>query len=318
MVSARPLLGVGPGNWPIEFPRYAEPGAARDGVLSVTLAPRQAHEDVLERAAETGALGLAALGFFAFGTIVAIRARLRLADDDVRASTAAAAGALVAVVVISLASFPLDAPGTLAMTGLALGLVVADPAREPRAARSRTFAYALCGGAIVLLLGASLRAAHHVRGSRELALAERTFHAGPGAENLRLGLEALARSLRAVPNSFRAELSLAHALLRAGDPPHAVDAARRALALEPYSPNAWAALADAELAGGDPQGARRDASQALTLLEDFPYPLLVRANAEEEEGDTGAAEADRTEAQALAARAEERARAARELLRRSN
>jgi O-antigen ligase len=51
MIGDRPILGVGPGNWPVEFPRYAEPGATQDGVLSATLAPRQAHNDYLERAA---------------------------------------------------------------------------------------------------------------------------------------------------------------------------------------------------------------------------------------------------------------------------
>jgi O-antigen ligase len=77
MLCDHPVLGVGPGNWPVVFPRYAEPGATRDGVLSATRAPRQAHEDLLERAAESGVPGLMALGVLAAGAVKGVRLRLR-------------------------------------------------------------------------------------------------------------------------------------------------------------------------------------------------------------------------------------------------
>ena len=76
MSAEHPLLGVGPGNWPVAFPRYAEPGAMRDGVLTATRAPRQAHDDLLERLAETGIPGLLALGLLGASTATAARRRL--------------------------------------------------------------------------------------------------------------------------------------------------------------------------------------------------------------------------------------------------
>ena len=55
-----PLSGVGPGNFAVLFPLHAEPGAAADGVMSATMVPRRPHNELLERLAETGPLGLAA------------------------------------------------------------------------------------------------------------------------------------------------------------------------------------------------------------------------------------------------------------------
>ena len=60
------------------FPLYAEPSAAADGVMSATMVPRRAHNELLERLAETGPLGLAALvALFvtAFGAALAARGR---------------------------------------------------------------------------------------------------------------------------------------------------------------------------------------------------------------------------------------------------
>ena len=123
MAEEHPLLGVGPGNWPVFFPRHAEPGAARDGVLSATLAPRQAHNDLLERTAETGLVGLAALVFLAGAAAVTARRRLRAGDASARSSTAAAAGSLVALAGAGITGFPLEMPATLALAGVALGLI---------------------------------------------------------------------------------------------------------------------------------------------------------------------------------------------------
>ena len=61
MARQAPLGGVGPGNFPVLFPRYAEPGAKADGVLTPALAPRRVHDDLLERLTRNRRAGLAAL-----------------------------------------------------------------------------------------------------------------------------------------------------------------------------------------------------------------------------------------------------------------
>jgi O-antigen ligase len=306
MVRDHPLLGVGPGNWPVAFPPYAEPGATRDGVLSASRAPRQAHDDLLERAAETGLPGLLALGALAAGTVMAARRRLRSDDAGTRLAAAAAAGALLALVGLSFGSFPLEMPGTLALGGLALGFVAADvgpfvaaaqssplPGSQPPPIRAPIRAYAALVAAGMLVPFVAVRAAQKVRGSAWLGAAERAMrrdHGEPGAAE---ALGDLRQALAVHPGDFRAELRTAQMLLRERSPIDSARAAERALVVEPYSPNAWAALAAAELAADDAVVARRDATHALTLLEDYPFALDVRARCADHAGDAVAASMDR-------------------------
>ncbi len=87
MWRGHPLLGVGPGNFQVYFPAYAEPGARSDGVMTAKTVPRRAHEDLLERLAETGPLGLAALlAVYAVGFTIAVRRSRLAAADSKRAS----------------------------------------------------------------------------------------------------------------------------------------------------------------------------------------------------------------------------------------
>jgi len=300
MFTDHPVVGVGPGNWPVVFPLYAEPDASRDGVLSARRAPRQAHNDVLERAAETGLAGLLAALSLAFGAGAAVRARLKTNDEDMRMVTAAAAGALTSVAALSLASFPFDMPGTLTLAGVSLGLVVSDPQRPPHA-RGNRLALAAAVASAPLLLGAVVRADRRVRASLWLARAERSMRADPGPEGAVAALASLEQALRAEPEDYRANLRAAQMLLRKNHPLDSCLAARQALASEPYSPNAWAALGLAELVSGDAGAGRRDATKALGLLSDFPLALQVRARAEDALGDAEASGADRDHLKALAA-----------------
>jgi O-antigen ligase len=313
MVRDHPLLGVGPGNWPVAFPRYAEPGATRDGVLSATRAPRQAHQDLLERAAETGLPGLLALMVLAAGTVVA--ARRRTEDSETRPAASAAAGSLVALVGLSLGSFPLEMPGTLALAGLALGLVASDRRAPPSPPRSPVRAYTAAVVASLLVPFAAVRAVHSVRSSAWLGAAERAMRRDAGWPGAMEALRDLQRALDARPDDVRAELRTAQMFLREHRPMDSARAAEQALGVEPDAPNGWAALAAAELAAGDDVRARRDATHALTLLEDYPFALDVRAQAADHAGDVGAARADRQRIDqlALGGADDDTARAARDL-----
>ncbi len=156
MYRAHPLLGVGPGNFTVFFPLYAEPGARADGVLTPTVVPRRAHQDLLERLAETGVVGLAALlAVYVVAAGIAVRrsrrageetgrsggdaatvapaapgaalgAALTLAALDDRAAQAASAAAALAVLfTCGLTGFPLAMPGTALLFGVALGVLAA-------------------------------------------------------------------------------------------------------------------------------------------------------------------------------------------------
>ena len=317
MVREHPIVGIGPGNWPVVFPRYAEPGATRDGVLSPTLAPREAHNDFLERAAETGFLGLAALGLLSAAATSAVRRRLQSTNEETRVSAAGAGGALVALAVLSLTSFPLEMPATIALAGLALGMIAAKGDRatpRPDAEASqmapgspRTGRHALDRATAIVSVAlaalAVVRAERSVRSSACLGSAERAMardRKGPGGTVD--ALEALQCALHAQPDNFRARLDFAQALTRDGRPAEAADAARQALVIEPYSPNLWAALAGADLNSEAFEAALGDATQALTLLNDYPLALHVRARAAERLGDIQQATSDRKRLGEIAAR----------------
>ena len=322
MVLDHPLLGVGPGNWPVAFPQVAEPGAMRDGVLTATRAPRQAHDDPLERLAETGVPGLLALALLGASTVTAFRRRLAAGDDDSRSGAATAAGSLAALMTIALASFPLEMPATIALAGIALGLVAGEV--ESASVRSThvpgqgaaLLRLVTVAGALLLVAGAGVRAERRIRGSRWLAVAERALHADGGRAGASEALAALQLAVKAMPVNYRADLRASQMLLREGQPHSAAVAARDALAVEPYAPNAWAALAAADLQAGDAQAARRDADGALRLLHDYPFALHLRAQAFARQGDAASARADQSHLRALADRSEDAdtTRAARALL----
>jgi O-antigen ligase len=301
MVREQPFFGVGPGNWPVVFPRYAEPGAARDGVLSATLEPRQAHNDLLERAGETGIIGLAAWLYLLVGVACSVRRRIRSRDAGAQTAAGAAGGALVALIALGITGFPLEMPGTLTLAGLALGLVAtADTTVGSRAALVSALDRAALVSALVLSIAAVVRAERSVRGSAWLRTGERAMQVDRSTDGAVRALAALDRARAATPDSFRVHLRRSQSLLRLQRSREAARAAHEAIALEPYGPNGWAALSAAELSAGDPASARTTASRALRLLHDHPLALSVRAEAAEAQGDQEAAALDRGHLRRLA------------------
>jgi O-antigen ligase len=265
MYRDAPLTGVGPGNFAVLFPRYAEPGAAADGVLSPGLAPRRAHDDLLERLAETGPLGLAALlALYVAAAMAAVRrARgARAAGDRPGVAFAAGcAGSVAAFAGCGLTGFPLAMPATVFLLAVALGGLAAPDAAAEVAGRPRPF------GAASLVLGAALVLAGAGWSARRLAASY--FLGRPTMVNLD-------RAVRLAPRDFQVALQAAGTAWRAGDPVTARARAERALGIEPFSPNAWEALARARLAAGDPAGAAAAADRALELLHAYPEALATR------------------------------------------
>jgi len=294
LYAERPLTGIGPGNFPIWFPRKAEPGAARDGVMAARVIPRRPHDELLERLAETGPFGLAALLAVYLAAVVAAfrwqRASRGVPPDggaDVsRADAAAAAAASLAAGFTSgLTAFPLAMPATTLLSGVALGFLATldprpshplaptavSPASRPSTPGWGAIAPALALGALVVA-GAALwasraLAASYWRGQAERALAARDTKAG-ATEALRL--LARADGAGAAGAGFWIGLRTAQAALKLGDGAAATEAADRALALEPWSPHAWGLRGAGRLAAGDAAGAADDARRALELYAGEP------------------------------------------------
>jgi hypothetical protein len=318
MIGDHPWLGVGPGNWPVFFPLYAEPGATAEGVLTATLEPRQAHDDVLERTAETGVVGIAALMFLGVVTGIAARRRLaRAAPGGEHDALAGAAGSLVSLAALSVPGFPLEMPATLMLGGLALGLVAARPTDlaigdgDPAQPRDRVAGHLLAFAGVALAIVAVVRTQASVRRTAWLGAAERIVAHTPGLAGDVFAAPSFEKAIAADPDDRSTLVTAAKSFLRTGHVARAEAAARRALHLEPYAPNVMALVANAELAAGATTVARRDATRALELLHDCPLALHTRALAATREGDLAAAAADRARLSELAAGADSTARAAR-------
>ncbi len=323
-----PLAGIGPGNFAVVFPRFAEPGATDDGVLSPGTVPRRAHDDLLERLAETGPLGLAALlALYAVAASLAIggarRAR-RSGRADEASPPAAAAGSLAAIAASGLTGFPLAMPATAFLFGVALGLLAADGAPDghpsrgdgpapPRFARARLGCAAIA--AVLAIAGAGWWSARRIGASYHLARAEAALRAGDGPEDAARALPFLSRAAALQPGNFKVALRTAYATSRAGQAPESIAAAARALAIEPDSANAWEALARARLEAGDARAAEAAATRALAILHDYPGALYTRALASARLGDVAGAADARARLAALAATNADARRFAAELAR---
>ncbi len=297
-----PLVGVGLGNFAVLFPRHAEPNASEDGVLSAAAVPRRAHNDLLERLAESGPLGLGAwLALYAALGAVALR---RARADRSEGRAAACAGALGAFFGCGLTGFPFAMPATLFLFGVALGLLAVDgPAPSAVPARSRAPG-ALVGAtlfAAAVVVGAGWWCARKIEASYCLGRAEAALAAGDTADAAARALPFLDRAAKVAPRDFRVAFRASYAELRAGHPMPAARAAERALAIEPYSANAWEALARARLDAGDARGAGEAAGRALEILHAFPGALYTRARAAAHLGDGAGADEARAHLAALAA-----------------
>jgi O-antigen ligase len=303
MWRVQPLLGVGPGNFQVYFPAFAEPGARADGVISAKVVARRAHEDLLERLAETGPLGLGALlALYAVGFTIAVRrSRLAPADPgqasdagDQAALAAAAAGCLAALFACGLSGFPLAMPGTSLLFGIALGFLAREgtiPARPDVAPvpRRRLAWPAAILASLVFVGGTAWFSASRL--VRSYWLARERVALRPAALDLDAALRALRAAERASPGSFEVALETAYVLERLNRFSDARAAADRALAIEPYAIQAWLIRAEAALGAGDSQAALDDANRALALFNDYPDALAVVSLAETRLGHADAARA---------------------------
>jgi O-antigen ligase len=316
---SHPLAGVGPGNFAVAFPLYAEPNATADGVLSPVAVPRRAHNDLLERLAESGLPGLAALLalYVALGAVAIRRVREARRDGrpDDAARDAACAGSLAAFVGCGLTGFPFGMPATVFLFGVAAGILAAGaPApAAPTGPRGRAPARIAIGAgaaglglvfvlffAVVYVVFVGRWSVARLEASYFIARADGARAGDDSPADAARALSFLRRAERATPNDFQVALRTSSAALRAGRADDAIAAAERALAVEPASANAWEALARARLATNDAPGAAVAADHALGILHDYPGALVTRAQAAGRLGDAGAAAGARSRLSALA------------------
>ncbi len=210
MAKARPLLGVGLGNYKVDFLDYkgdflqTERGAAYDFYIRRAA---QAHNDYVQAVAEMGLLGLAAV-LFLLGTLLWSARRGLRQEGGARWAHAAMLAGVVAYLAHALVSFPAHLPASSLALVLLLGLA------HSRALYPDVRALVLCGWAlratvvVVVVLGVSVSA---------LALRDwqANLHLDRGNALMQRGLHNLAR------NEYERSLALdfqpAEVLYRLGD-----------------------------------------------------------------------------------------------------
>ncbi len=132
MLKDKPVLGAGPGNFNILYPRYAAE-MGEQGLRGGELMVKDAHNDFLETAVDLGIPGLFLFLFLLFsaGRISYILCKTSGREEKLLA--AALASSILAVSVNALASFPFKMPSTTFLFWMNLALLGALYGQKGRA-----------------------------------------------------------------------------------------------------------------------------------------------------------------------------------------
>ncbi|MGD1146705.1 MAG: O-antigen ligase family protein [Thermoanaerobaculaceae bacterium] len=232
MLAARPATGVGFGLFEANSFRFQsqEALAERGRVLGMVTGFGEAHNDLLQYAAETGMLGLllAAAG-------VALAVRRRSAPPS--AASLDVAPIAIAALVLALTQFPLHlaAIATQWVVLAALAVPPLPPPKDPHGwpGRLRLLAIGLLIGAAVTATWGRYRASTAMQQARALVDTLRTAPMRPAAktELARAALANLQPRARWLSGSWEAAVTLGNVAAAAGETGVALDSFGRALAL---------------------------------------------------------------------------------------
>ena len=245
MIRAEPLIGVGAGNFPVHYPRFA--GRSRADGTAVDQRVESAHNDLLQLAAELGFVGALLLGWLAVSVVqrVARTAWNRTGGEGLLALCCGIG--LTGILVGAVVSPTVGQPASLVAGATFLGILMREDhkrlAEETHTLGSRLALAATAACLVIVSVGglAQIQADRHVL---RMALAE-SEHDDPGV--IREGL--MARQLN--PGRVDSRFATASALLRLGRPEDAGLLLGELTATEPFNANALGNLAFACAAGGD-------------------------------------------------------------------
>jgi len=189
-----PLLGVGPGNWAVVYPKFAsdnDPSLSDDGTTSNPWPS----SDWMAFVSERGVLATAMLGLALIALIADAWRALRAAGSpEDRLAACALVGTVVALVVVSLFDAVLLLPAPALLSWAALGALAPVP-RERAAIElpllRRVLAIvlvAVVGALAVMRSSAQLRAMAVYSGSNRTSQLERASSTDPGSYRIHLRL----------------------------------------------------------------------------------------------------------------------------------
>lgn len=266
MIAARPLTGFGPGTFTHAFPRFAHAGFTR-----------QAHQTMLQLAAEHGIPAALLLLAGVFGTIGCLWRSLRETKGSPRLLRAAAVGGTLGLWAHNLVDYTFYVAAVHLAFWAVLGLGWPPPPADGAHRARRIAGAALCtlllaGAAMLLFSQAQLAAARRYQ-------AQGAFTAARACLSRVLPLDA---------RRWADLSSICEAEALAGDRSQwqaAIAARRRAAALQPTDPVHRVALARLLTSSGNDQEARTALETALQLHPTSPIALAALGDLLERTGD---------------------------------
>lgn len=248
MIRNRPIMGVGPGNWRIAYPVYAE-----GRMIDAQSVPHRPHNDLLTLWAENG---FAALALFLALIFHSFRIGGRLTGPEDRAVGVAALAAVAACATNGLFSFPREFVASSVPMWFGFGVLAVLDAPSAREWRLRRWMAA--AGLIVAACGlaVTLTAVRFDRMMVDARLAD--------ARSDWIGVLEATHSAGAYPGlDEQAWLLRGRALEQTGQPAQAIEAYRRGLDIHPHASGLWLGLGAAQQSTGDLDGARKSFERAL-------------------------------------------------------
>ncbi len=250
MIAVRPIMGIGAGNWRLDYPAYA-----RGDLMDPRTAPHRPHNDFLWIWAEMGTVGL---GLYLYLLWTAGRMGLRqLGGAGDRLLAGVLLCSLAAALGNSLFSFPREFPAAwmpfyLALTGIGL----LGPVR-PRVVGVRVL---LWGGMALLLAGVwvSVKQIGFDRHALPLRVAD-------AESRWRDVIREADLALAWGPFDEEAYLLRGRAFAALGAPRKALADYRKGLGYHPNSTGLWNELGNALRGTGDRPGAHRAYRRALAV-----------------------------------------------------
>ena len=248
MIRNQPIIGVGPGNWRIYYPVYAD-GELIDGKE----APFRAHNDLLTIWSESGS---AALGLYIAMLFFVFRSALRQVSGRNRHLILAIVASAAAYLTNGLFSFPREFVAASAPLWFGMGLLTGMGDEVPRRHQAK---WLPALGVCISLLG--IWATTRLIDLDTKLVTARIASARGDWSGVLTSLESVPRS-----SSFDEQAHLLRALAyqKTGDPDSSLQAFRAGLEIHPHHPGLWLGIGDAQRALGRYEEADESYHKALS------------------------------------------------------
>ncbi len=267
MIRAAPFRGVGIGNFPVHYPRFANDAPDHTRIEERV---ESAHNDYVQLTAELGLLGAGLLGWLALLTVRAVAKAFREASSHDQPFYLATGLGLLGLLVLAAASPTVYQPVSLAAAATFTGVVLAahshaqgaSPAEKGRKETGWRYGSTLgFVGASALLVAACSWGLAQIQADRHVLRMGMAEARGDWPAVVREGLAAR----RLNPGRAGTRFGTASAMLRLGQTREAAEMLEEFAAVDPYNVNALGNLGIAYATLGDLKQATACFERVLSL-----------------------------------------------------